>query len=103
MIDNLGAAAADRTVDGPLVIELEKIGVVAVIAAVGLIVANAFAGIFDHFAILRHRFFRVDAVAVDLRAADRETETGIARVNSWGCNGRGHFIYYAGRITSRVA
>src|ERR1700683_2862400 len=91
VIDNLRAAAAHRAVEGPVVVQSEQVGEVALPADLGLAPADALAGVFHNFAPCRNSLQSVDAAAVDFGRPDFQLEAGVPRVDDWGFHeSRGH-------------
>ncbi len=86
MIDDFCAAAAEGAVEGPIFIQREQIGVLALAAFFGFTAVEAFAGVLDHFAIRRDAFLGVNAKAVNLRFANREFEFSVLGIYAGTAN-----------------
>src|SRR5579863_10149260 len=93
VIDDLGAAAGHRAIEGPVVVHREQVGECAVAAPFRLAPINALPGIFDYLAPGGDPFFRVDAIAVNPRPPDRDFETSVARID-------GRRLYWSGSHVS---
>ena len=71
MINVLGAAPPDRSIQGPILVQRKQIiQVRSVGPALGFAAADALSRVFDNFAGLRDELRRVDAPPMDPRAAD---------------------------------
>ncbi len=82
MIDVLGAGAAYRSIEGPIVIEREEIDhLTGVGAPFGFAPTDSFAGIFDDLTADWYELRRVDAPAVDFRFRQLDLETGVIRID----------------------
>jgi len=75
MVDDLGAAAAYRAVQGPVIVHRKEVGVIAVAAVFGLFPVQALAGVLNHLTISRNPLAGEDSIAMNLRAPDQELET----------------------------
>jgi len=75
MIDDLGAAAAHRTIQRPIGIHGEQVGIIAVAPDLRLFAIQPLAGIFDHLTIGWYTLAGEDSVPVDLRTPDLKLKT----------------------------
>src|SRR6478672_10747583 len=83
MVDVFRSRAADRSIDGPIIVEREKIDEVgAVSAALGFMPADSFTGIFDHFAVRWNSLSGINPPAVNFRARKLHPEAGIAGIDT---------------------
>ena len=85
MIDVFSPAAPYRSVDGPVVVQREQVGVRSYTAALGLLAVDEFACVFDDLSPRRYRLAGVDSVAMNGRAAQNHPEARITRIDSWRC------------------
>src|SRR5438128_9227847 len=85
MIDVFGPTASYRSVDGPVIVQREQIGIRSHAAALGLLAVDELTCVFDDLSPRRYRLTRVDSIAMDGRAAQNHPETGITWIDPWLC------------------
>ena len=86
VIDDFRAAAAEGAIEGPVFVEREQVGVLALAALLGFAAIEAFAGVLDHLAVGGDAFFGVDAETVNLGFANREFVAGVLGINAGTAN-----------------
>jgi len=86
MIEVFRSTAADRAIEGPIVVQREQVdhAILLVTPPLGFPAVDALAGILHYFAASWYIFRCVDAPAVNLRRTDFELETGVPGVDG-GC------------------
>jgi hypothetical protein len=76
MVDDLGAAAAHRPVQGPVTVHGKQVGVIAVAAVFGFLPVQALAGVLNDLALGRNPLTGENSVAMDFGPPDHQLETG---------------------------
>src|SRR5436190_14816078 len=85
MINVLGAGPACRSIDGPVLIEREKVGQLALIGApFRFPPIDPFAGVLDHLSSSRDKLRRVHSPAMNFRAAKLYAEAGVTEIDARG-------------------
>ena len=83
VIDDLRAAAPERTVEGPVVVESKQVGDRSRAAPFGFTAVDPFTGILDHLAPRGNTLERVNAAAVDRGSANFHAEARVLRIDRW--------------------
>ena len=81
VIDELGAAAAHRTIERPVFVQREEVRQFRLAAAQGLAAADALAGVLDYFTAGGNRLGGVDAPSVDGRGTQLQPKAGMLGVD----------------------
>jgi hypothetical protein len=76
VIDDLGPTAAHSAIEGPIGVDGEQIGVVAIATNLSLFSVQALAGVLDHFTIGRNTFTGEHSITMNPGAPDQELKTG---------------------------
>src|SRR5450759_4854259 len=77
VVDDLGAAAAERAIERPVIVECEEVGDRSIAAPLGLAAADSLARVLDDLAPRGDGFPGVDPAPVDIGLADGELEPGV--------------------------
>ena len=93
MVDDFGAAAADRAVQRPVIIQGEQVGEISLTSFLCLAPADPLAGVFDDFVVGRDLFERVDTALMDLGLADFQPEIRVPGIDGRGSNEAGHAVF----------
>src|ERR1019366_9484863 len=81
MVDDLGARAAERAIERPVIVQREEVGDRPSAPPLGLAAADSLARVLDDFAPRRDGFLVVDPAPVDPGLADGESEMGVPWVD----------------------
>jgi len=81
VIDVFGSAAADRAIETPVAVDGEQVDEIGRFgAALGLLAADAFAGVLDDLALGRDALAGVDAPTMNFGLGNAQLKAGVPRV-----------------------